>query len=596
MRSEPARPAPRLDAAMLFVSVATPMLVCAARVQPFGDTAHDEAVVRALGLGWTGAFRALDVVAASLFQVLPLGTRAFRAGLGSAGLSGVSGGLLFILAKRLLAACKSAPRVGPIVAALASVVASLSGAWIVESSVAGSSILGVVLGLLPIVLVSTQPEPRNWTLLAGALGLAVSYEPLVGLVACAGSLAYVACAGALPGRSALLGCVLALFASLVPVGVSWAYGHFASVRLADAAWPSPLGEGTHLGARGVVDLIRSELGWMLAGSGLVGAARALVARRSRGPGAAILGMLLASALAVALGAPAGPWRFGAPALLFVGAVAVLAAVPLQWGVAAVAEAKVPLAPASAAMVVLLALTVPVLTLDDAMARSEVRAKDGSRAWDDAAFEALPAGTLLLVPDRGLYARALASKATGELRADLSIVPSYDTGSSVAERELAGTPELKPLLRDYALYGEARERTLSSVAASRPLAFGLVPSWERALSRHIVPRGLLSIFCAEPRGASERREAVETASAVAAQLHDAVVTSGDAALAALTASVLDSRARSLSTLGEKDAATRVTDDSIALALPGATGARRARRLETSRFARSVSLPARGSTWR
>jgi hypothetical protein len=568
----------RLDAAMLFVSVAAPLAVCASRVEPYADAAHDEAVVRSLGLGWAGAFRALDVVIANALLALPIGTRALRAGLASAALCGVAGGLLFVVARHLLGACKSAPVVTPLVAALASVCASLSGAWIVEASTAGSSVLGVVLGLLPIALITASPEPRRWPLVAGALGLALSYEPFVGAIAIAGSLAFLG----LNRKTGISSCALAFLGGCLPFAAAWAYGRFAEPRLPLGVWASPLGEGAHLGPRSVFELVGGELGWILAGLGVVGVARALAVRRSRRAGASVLGVLLTSVLAVTLGAPAGPWRFGAPALLLVGAGAVLAGVALQWGVVAVAEAKVPLAAASAAMVLLLALTLPVLTLDDAIARSEARATGGSRAWDDAAFEALPAGTLLLVSDPGLYARALASGAAGELRGDLSVVPSFDVGQAGRLAELAGAPELKPLLRDYLLYGEARERTLSSIAAQRPLALGLEPSAEHALSRHVVPRGLLAIFHAEPRGATERLQAIEETSL--GGLRDAIVPAGDAELAALTTRLLDARARSLSALGEKDAAARVTDDSLAIALPGTRGARHARRLVTSRFAR------------
>jgi hypothetical protein len=586
---------------MLFVSVAAPIAVCASRVQLYTDAAHDEAVVRALGLGWTGGFRALDVVVAHLFLALPIGTRALRAGLGSAGLCGVSGGLLFVLARRLLAACKRAPVVNGIVAALASVCASLSGAWIVESSTAGSSVLGVVLGLLPVVLITESSEERRWPMLFGALGLALSYEPFVGFIATVGSLSAFVLNREI-GRSggdrpsnlpisrspcSIPSCAVALAAGCLPFGVAWVYGRLAEPRLAVGAWASPMGEGAHLGPRSVVELVGSELGWILAGLCLAGAAMTLGARRSRAPGAVLLGLLLSSVLAVTLGAPAGPWRFGAPALLLVGAATVLAGVALQWVVVAVADAKVPLAAASGAMVLLLALTFPVLTLDDAMARSEARATDGTRAWDDVAFETLPAGALLLVSDPALDARALASKAAGELRGDLCLVPSFDVGNAGTEAELASAPDLKPLLRDYLLYGEARERTLSSFAASRPLALGLVPSWEHALSRHLVPRGLFAIFHPEPRGASERLKAIDESPFATGALRDAIVPPGDAELAALTTRLLDARVRSLSSLGEKDAAARVTDDSLALSLPGAKGARRARRLVTSRFARATT---------
>jgi hypothetical protein len=581
---------------MLFVSVAVPLAVCASRVQPYSDAAHDVAVARALGLGFTGAFRALDVVAAHAFLGLPMGTRALRAGLASACLCGVAGGLLFVLAKRLLATLAKAPVINPLVATLASVCASLSGAWIVESETAGSSILGVVLGLVPVVLASGPPSKWRWPLFAGALGLAVSYEPFVGLIALAGS---GACAmGARtarptsqppPGSGARrrLPVALAFALGCCPFVGACAWLRLASSRLATNVWASPLGEGTHLGARTVIELLGSELGWLVAGLSLAGTVMALVRRRSRARAAGLLLMLLTSALAVTLGAPAGPWRFGGPALVFVGAAAVLAGVAVQSIVVAVAHARVPLAGASAAMVLVLALTFPVLTLDDALARSEARATSGTRAWDDAAFEALPAGTLLLVSDSGLHARVLAAEATGELRGDLSVLPSIDVGHASAQDELDGVPDLVPLLRDYVLYGEARERTLSSVAASRPLALGLVPAWEHALSRHVVPSGLFGIFHPEPRGASERLLAIDDEARATGALRDAIVSPGDAELAALTTRLLDARARSLSAIGEKDAAARVTDDSLALAMPGTRGARRARRLETSRFARATT---------
>jgi hypothetical protein len=237
------------------------------------------------------------------------------------------------------------------------------------------------------------------------------------------------------------------------------------------------------------------------------------------------------------------------------------------------------------MVVLLALTLPVLTLDDALARSEARAVGSTRAWDDAAFEELPAGALLLVSDPGVYTRALASKATGELRADLSLVPSLDAARADAAVELAGAFDVRPLVRDYVLYGEARERTLSSAAAARPLAMDVVPPWDHALARHMVFSGLLGVVHAEPRGASERLHAIEAASAETAELRDAIVPRGDAELSGLTARLLDARALSLIAIGEKDAASLAAEQSLALALPGTRGARRARRLVTSRLARA-----------
>jgi hypothetical protein len=112
----------------------------------------------------------------------------------------------------------------------------------------------------------------------------------------------------------------------------------------------------------------------------------------------------------------------------------------------------------------------------------------------------------------------------------------------------------------------------------------VPSWDHALSRHLVARGLFELFLPEPRGASERAAAMAEAALGSSALREAVVQARDVELSTLAVRLLDARSRTLAALGERDGAARASDDALALALPGARGARRARRLETSRFAR------------
>jgi hypothetical protein len=90
---------------MLAVSVLLPACFAAAHAPNVADAAHDEGTVRALGLAWTGAWRALDAPFSGLFVWLPLGTRALRASLASAAACGASGGVLFLLGQALLAAC-----------------------------------------------------------------------------------------------------------------------------------------------------------------------------------------------------------------------------------------------------------------------------------------------------------------------------------------------------------------------------------------------------------------------------------------------------------------------------------------------------------
>lgn len=571
----------RLDAAMLFVSVAAPLLAAAAQAQPIADAAHDEAVARTLGYAWSGAFRALDVPFASALLFLPFGTRALRAALASACVSGAAGGLLFLLARRLLAGCTQAPRIRSVVAALASACATLGGAWLLESSCAGSSLIGVVLALGPLVWIARDSRAERWPLLFLMLGLAASYEPFVGMVAIAGSLAALAFSGvAIPPRetrkSLVASCTSAFACGCLPFAVALAWKRCAALSLDVGVWHAASGEGATAGTSHVLPLLHGELGWMLLALGALGGARSLAVRASRSAGAGVVTMLLTSALAVALGAPSENGLFGAPVLTLIGAVAVLASVPMQWAVVAVARSRVALAPASAAMILLLELTFPVLTLDDALARQDARTRGAARAWDDAAFEALPSGSLLLAEDRGFYARAVASRATGELRGDLSLVPLFDIAGPSAARELARDARLYPLWRDLALTGAPREWSLSEVAGGRPIALAFEPHWERPLLRHVVPCGLLTTFESEPRGASERLHALDVAATEQAQLDEALGDGKEARLAALTSRLLYDRAALLTSLGERDAAEQALGSARVLEPLPATNERFARR--------------------
>ena len=65
-------------ALMLGASALLPAVVAALHVGNVADAAHDEGIVRTLGLGWTGVWRGADALVAALFLVLPLGTRAAR--------------------------------------------------------------------------------------------------------------------------------------------------------------------------------------------------------------------------------------------------------------------------------------------------------------------------------------------------------------------------------------------------------------------------------------------------------------------------------------------------------------------------------------
>jgi hypothetical protein len=579
-----------VDAAMLFVSIAAPLVAAASKVSPFADAFHDAAIVRGLGLGGTGAWRALDLPVSTLWMGLPLGTRALRAALASAALGGAGGGLLYVLARSILASDGGTKDTGTtsraaIVAAAASLCASLSGAWLLESTSAGSPLLGVVLALAPVALAASKRSCRQvGPLLAVALGAALTYEPLVGLVAFAGSLALHLPTLELAKLATQWRRTLAGFlAGCLPFAVAIAGSRLPAHRLDGGLFRAWAGEGVSKGGPTPVELVTGELGGLLAALSVLGAVLALVHPRSRRSGGAVLAVLFASALGLVVAPSSGPDHFRAPALILLGAVAVLAAVPMHGLVAVVSRARIPLASASAFLVILLELTFPVLALDEALVRLEARPPEGTRAWDDEVFEPLPAGALLLTADPDLYARGLASRATGELRADLTLVSTLDASGDAARREVSLDPDLRPLWRELVLYGSPRERSLSSVAASRPLVLDFDPAWDRALLRHLVPIGLLAVFRPEPRGASER---------LAALGEEPFVPPREGALAVLTRRLLDAESKSLLALGEREAALRVEGASApfsSFSSSSAAGEHHPRRLVAGRGTRLVTSP-------
>src|ERR1700733_1031393 len=103
---------PRTELAVLLVSVIVPAIVAAAHVEHVPDAAHDLGVVRVVGLGWIGA------------------------------------GLVFGLARRLVATCApESGRIGAAAAAIAAVTAGSTVAWQLEAAAPGGSGLGGVLAL-----------------------------------------------------------------------------------------------------------------------------------------------------------------------------------------------------------------------------------------------------------------------------------------------------------------------------------------------------------------------------------------------------------------------------------------------------------------
>ncbi len=553
---------------MLAVCVLLPMGLAIVRVANMGDAAHDEGVVRAVGLGWVGAWRAMDAPFAALLEWVPLGTRVARAAVASTVACGVAGGALFVMARRLVRRVADTGVLGTVVAGIASLAATLSPAWQVEGCAPAGSCFGALLVLLAGAL-GGDGGPEG--LRALVCGLAMAYEPLVGVAA----IAAAAAGGAVQWRRALPWFALGWAPFMIGLA-----RRVSPLATAAGLFARSLGERGESPAGAPLALLQEvgTLSCVAALAGLVVAWRAPEARRAVIAFAAVVAV---GVVAMAGGAPAGPSRYGAPVLAGIGAAYAIAAVALQAIVRLVDQARVPFARASASMILVLEAVIPARAADDASVRADERQATASAAWNDAAFGELPADTALLVGDPGVHARLLATRAAGEMRPDVAVVPLFDLAGPAALHELARDPSLRSLWHDATLVGPPQEVSLSALASSRPITLPYDPAWERALARHLVPVGLFGRFEPEPRGASDRRRALdETAPA-----RDALarLAASDRELQALTASLLRARLVAFAAAGERDVIGRGIEDLRPFAPRDALSAELVRRMSVGRGA-------------
>src|SRR6187549_69179 len=93
---------PRRGTTVAAVSALVTGFVAAAGARAVPLAAHDANVVRSVGFGFTGIFRALDTVIAAPLLLAPLGTRAFRAGLASALLAAMVAAVAVVVIRELM--------------------------------------------------------------------------------------------------------------------------------------------------------------------------------------------------------------------------------------------------------------------------------------------------------------------------------------------------------------------------------------------------------------------------------------------------------------------------------------------------------------
>jgi hypothetical protein len=587
---EPVEPAQsrftRFDAVMLAACALVPAALGASGAMSSAPASHDEAVVRAVGVGWTGVFRALDVIAAATLMLVPIGTRAMRAGLASALITGVCGAVAFVIARRLAHAVRPAatsPRLMSAVAAVSVLSAVLAPVWQVEGAAPGGAVVG---GL--IVLVALEVAGAGARTTAGAVafiaGLAASYEPLVLLAviaAVAPWIEQVVRARAM-GRRDAIDAAIAFALGLLPLALGLAIAQRAPEIAVSAARPlaSSIGErsGAHV-ALGV--FANAEVGTLMLVAAAAGAVLIALVPGARRALASLLGVIAVGVVGIWLGAASGPSHVASVVLGATCALHVLASVALVAAVVAIGKLRVPFAEASAALVVVLELVLPVRAADDTLGRREARSSYASSVWTEVAWGAAPPAAAVLVSDRGTMRRIAAARATGEMRADLVVVPTFALPSRASDRALVAEPKLAALYRDIALGSTPEELSLATLATQRPLLAGFDPRWDRGLARHFVPVGLTTRFEPEPRGSSDRRRGLDAFTPGKERLVRVAIARRDPELAAATATLLRGRAIGMAACGERDVLSRALDDLRPFAPEDAVASTLVRRIVTTK---------------
>lgn len=574
------------------VCVLLPGIVAGAGASAASTAAHDDGIVRTAGAGFTGALRALDLLVAAPAMLLPVGTRGLRAGLASALVTAICGALSFDLAHGLVRVVipstldrlglRSKRAVSPgllaAVAAASVLTALLSPSWQSEACAPGGSVTGALLVLVALWLGTGAALPSG-PALAFVLGLAGSYEPLVFVAALAALAPRMVRWRRVDGEdrasAARVACAFAL--GLVPLGV----GIALSRRAPEIAFDVPLLTWVERGLRTASwqTFLASNVGTFFLVVCASGAVLSLVAARAHALGLVLV--VAVGALALALGTSAGPTRFAAPVLTAILAAHVLGATTLGGLVVAIARARVPFSEASAALLVVLELVLPVKSLDETTARRAGRAQEASAIWSDIAWGQAPPAAVVLVADRGTMQRVASARALGAMRGDLVVVPAFDVQGRAGRRALASEPKLAPLFRDIALGIPPEELSLATLSAQRPVLATFDPKWERSLARHLVPVGLSSRFEAEPRGSSDRKQALDAFLPLRDRLARLVVASKDAELAAATAALLRARAVGMAATGEREMLSRALDDLRAFAPEDPIGATLVRRIVTTK---------------
>jgi hypothetical protein len=172
----------------------------------------------------------------------------------------------------------------------------------------------------------------------------------------------------------------------------------------------------------------------------------------------------------------------------------------------------------------------------------------------------PPGALLVVRDASLQTRLMAAEQTAQAPADVRVLSVRTLHAAAGARAVAGDAKLGELYRDMLLRGAPEERTLVRLSEDRPLLWPYEPADGRVLARHLVPTGLLLRFDPEPRGRSDRKDAMDVFTSQRDALsRAAMVRAKDPVLSEITTRLLRRRALAIGATDDRELLSRAVDD-------------------------------------
>ncbi len=558
------------------VAWALPFGLAAVRCSPFAQWRGDGAALRDIALVPMGLGGGVSTVLSQVAAYAPLGSKTFRTSVVAAVALGIAGKALYSIALRMLRALQPADApsrfTAPLLAALASLTATMTPLYQEEATVGGGAVVAVALALGAIALAfsafTDRDTDRPMARIVGAAflaGAAAAERPWVGAAA---------------GLALVVGLVLLRAIPGVPrVFVPWrVFGKALGASITGAlvfALPSVLrgiAPKSALALGGVwraapppipalddtprfVDAFTDQIGFIPLGLAVFGSIL-LVAK----PSGRLLALVPLSVvgLDIVVRASLGstPGTIGVR-LLAIGGLACASTAGLFAGAGMLVRFRVPFARPSAALLVAFHATLVALITETASARADRVAQRGADGLTDVGLDGLPPSSALLVGSPHWVWRLTVAQMIEGRRPDVLVLPrSLVARGRVAIELLAREPVTEPLFRTLALTGTSDEASLAALSDKRPLFLELDRGWTERVTSHLSLDGAWLRFRTDPPSKTDRRARADVAlAAVGAEFPPAEIALLDTDTRFVLGSALRAQAKVLLRQGDAETAGR-----------------------------------------